>query len=33
VGGHTYYRCGSVWYDRVYYDGGAVTYVVISAPQ
>ena len=31
VNGHTYYQCGSVWYDRVY-STGQVTYIVVTAP-
>jgi hypothetical protein len=29
--GVTYYRCGSNWYTRAY-QGGTVSYVVVSAP-
>jgi YHS domain-containing protein len=32
VGNVTYYQCGSVWYDRVYYQG-EVHYVEISTPK
>jgi hypothetical protein len=31
VGNVTYYRCDSLWYNQVYYEG-AVSYVEISAP-
>jgi len=31
VNGHSYYQCGSVWYDRVYNDG-QVTYIVVNRP-
>jgi len=31
VGNVTYYRCGSLWYNQVYYEG-EVNYVEISAP-
>jgi hypothetical protein len=32
VGGHTYYRCGAGWYDRVYY-AGDVNYAEIWPPE
>ncbi len=31
LGGVTYYRCGTVWYNRAY-SGVNVTYVVVNAP-
>jgi hypothetical protein len=31
VNGVTYYRCGSTWYNRGY-QGGSVTYVIVTAP-
>ena len=31
VSSHSYYRCGPVWYDRVYYQN-EVTYVQVPAP-
>ena len=30
-GGITYYGCGTVWYNQVYY-GGQVTYIVVETP-
>jgi hypothetical protein len=30
-GGITYYGCGTVWYNQVYY-GGQVTYIVVESP-
>lgn len=32
VGNATYYQCGSVWYNQVYYQG-SVNYVEIAAPE
>jgi hypothetical protein len=31
VGGVTYYRCGSTWYNQAY-SGSGVTYVVVNPP-
>jgi hypothetical protein len=32
VGGGTFYRCGSNWYERVYEGSGDVSYIVVNPP-
>lgn len=32
VGGVTFYRCGSNWYERVFEGSGNVTYIVVNPP-